>query len=324
MNLTEIHANNSIQPYEGFENEYRYTQRLIEQQLAQGTKRVYRSDWELFKTWCHARSLIAETATPDAVALFLGCQFEEGIHPSTLNRRVAAIKFAFTCRQLFSPTDHPRVRGVLKGIRRDPNAPSIQQKKAVTPDILKQFLEVIPDDTLQGIRDKAALLLGFAGAFRRSELLAIDIEDITFIPDEGMDIRVKRSKTDQEGKGHIKSIAQGKTHCPILAVKRWIEVADITTGPLFRGIVNGKNIKDNRLSVGALYDTMRAYAKKAGFTANEYSPHSLRAGFITAAAENEKDLFKIMDVSLHVDPRSIKAYVRYANRYKNHAGKGLL
>ncbi len=137
------------------------------------------------------------------LVLFLTDQFQQNFHPQTLTRRMAAIKFSFTQQQKTSPTDHPVVRNLLKGIRRDEKAKSSQPKKAVEVSLLKNMIDLCPATTLSGIRKKAILLLGFSGAFRRSELVNLHLEDISF-QDKGMDIKIRRSKLTRMAKGKLK------------------------------------------------------------------------------------------------------------------------
>ena len=204
--------------------EAQYANKLIGQQLAYGTKRVYQSDWRIFENWCNLRRYQATEATPEIIAMFIGSQFDDGLHPSTLNRRLAAIKFAYSCLNQESPTDNAAVKATLKGIRRDEKAPPVKAKKAATTNIIIEMVRLCSSNSLRDIRDRAILLLGFAGAFRRSELVTINLEDITYNNNKGMEIKIHRSKTDQEDKGDIKIIlpAKDKSYCPIIAVKNWL------------------------------------------------------------------------------------------------------
>jgi len=305
--------------------EARYTKKLIEQQLAYGTKRVYQSDWKIFENWCELRGYQPTDATPEIIAMFVSSQFADGKHPSTLNRRLAAIKFAYKCIDKLSPTDNEIVRGALKGIRRDEKAPPIKAKKAAVVKIIKEMVQLCESNSLRDIRDRAILLLGFAGAFRRSELVAINIEDISF-NEKGMEIKIHKSKTDQEKQGNIKIIlsAKDKPFCPITAVQLWIEKAKLKEGALFRGITKGNQILNNRMSVNVVYNLIKECAVKLELQLEDFSPHSLRAGFVTSAYENKAMLTKIMEQAHMKSMQTAQRYIRHAQRYENHAAENLL
>lgn len=299
--------------------------KFIDQQLAYGTKRVYQSDWRIFENWCTQRQYQSLNSTPEIIAMFISSQFDAGLHPSTLNRRLSAIKFAYSCLEKESPTDKSVVRATLKGIRRDKNAPPVKSKKAVVTNIIKEMVQLCPSNSLRDIRDRAILLLGFAGAFRRSELVAINFEDISFNTN-GMDIKIHRSKTDQEGKGYFKVIlpSTDKMYCPIVAVKKWIKVAKINCDSLFRGITKSNAVLKNCLSVNVIYNLIKRCAFKLDYPLEDFSPHSLRAGFVTSAYENKAMLSKIMEQAHMKSMQTAQRYIRHAQRYENHAGKDLL
>lgn len=298
--------------------------RLFNQRIAQGSRRVYESDWRLFQTWCHTNHLIAEQATPPIVALFLTYQHQQNFHPTTINRRVAAIKFWFTSSGMKSPTEDELVKSIMKGIRRDKNAPASRIKKATLKEVLIQMVDLCPSNTLRGLRDRAILLLGFCGAYRRSELISIQIEDITWQSGKGMDIQHRFTKTDQEGKGLIKPIAEAKKelqYCPIRAIKAWISAAQITSGPLFRGITKGNTVKMTPMSEDVIYNLIKTCAEKLGYQFHDYSPHSLRSGFTTQALRNKARIDKITTVTTHKTIRSLEAYIKHEDRYEDHPGE---
>lgn len=298
------------------------TQVLYKQQIAYGTKRAYQSDWNLFIKWCATNNYIAEQATPSIVSLFLTHQFKNNnCNPSTINRRLAAIKFWFKSHNHKSPTDDELVHAVLKGIRRDKNIKQSRRKKATLKEMIIQMVDLCSTNHIRDIRDRAILLLGFCGGYRRSELVAINIEDITFQDGKGMDIFHKYSKTDQEGKGNIKAIAQAKKlfqYCPILAVKKWIETANISSGALFRGITKNGQIKSTRMCDDVVYNLIKHCAVTLGYEFAEYSPHSLRSGFTTQALRQKARLDKIPTVTFHKSMRSLEAYIKYEDRYEDH------
>jgi site-specific recombinase XerD len=178
-------------------------------------------------------------------------------------------------------------------------------------------------DRLSGLRDRALLLLGFAGAFRRSELVALDVSDITEAK-TGLLVTIRRSKTDQEGEGVTIAIARGDIACPAKALREWLDAAGIATGPIFRPINKAGTVAAERLTDRSVANIVKAYAERAGFDAATFSGHSLRSGFLTSAAAKGASIFKMMDVSRHKSVDTLRGYVRDAELFKDHAGAGLL
>ncbi|MCJ2024712.1 site-specific integrase [Methylobacterium sp. J-067] len=308
---------------------------------ADATVRAYTSDAGVFQDWCGQYGFRSLPASAEAVAGFLVHEAEAGRSASTIGRRLAAIRYAHKLAGAADPTDDESVRATMKGIRRRVGvAPT--QKAAATADVLAALLMRTPD-TLTGKRDRALLALGFAGAFRRSELVALDVADLRDDP-EGLRVTVKRSKTDQESRGFEKAIPHGRFIQPVKLVREWLDAAGITEGPVFRpvsrsGRVRAPIVPDGnnaaaderaklnlgcRLTTQAVADIIKRYCTAAGLDASTFGAHSLRAGFITTAAERGADLARIMDVSGHRDPRTVVGYIRRANAFKGHSGSGFL
>jgi integrase len=177
--------------------------------------------------------------------------------------------------------------------------------------------------TLRGKRDRALLLLGFAGALRRSELVNLDVADLAF-SERGLDVTIRRSKTDQEGEGQHVAIPHGSRLKPVEAMKDWLEASGIEAGPLFRPITRGSNLQAGRLTDRSVANIIKGYAASAGLVVADFSGHSLRSGFVTTAADRGADLVRIMDQTRHKDPRTVKGYIRRADRFKNHPGESFL
>ena len=291
---------------------------------ATSTIRAYVSDARVFQDWCARYGFRPLPALPEAVAGFLVEEAETGRSASTIGRRCAAISYAHKLAGLSDPTSDEAVRSAMKGIRRRVGtAPN--QKAAATADILAALLMRTPD-TLTGKRDRALLALGFAGAFRRSELVALDVSDLREDP-EGLRVMVRRSKVDQEGRGFEKAIPHGRFIRPVALVRDWLDAADITEGPLFRPVSRSGNVRQGegvRLTDRAVANIIKGYCKAAGLNASTFGAHSLRAGYITTAAERGADLARIMDQSGHRDPRTVVGYIRRANAFKGHSGSGFL
>jgi integrase len=184
-------------------------------------------------------------------------------------------------------------------------------------------MAMVPGGRLKDIRDRALLLVGFAGAFRRSELVGLDVEDLEEV-DGGLKITIRKSKTDQEGLGSAIAIVRGSIACPVTALKAWLDAARITSGPVFRSVrKGGKNVGD-RLSDHSAATIVKAHAKRVGLDPALFAGHSLRAGFLTSAASRGASIFKMMDVSRHKSVDTLRGYVRDAEIFKDHAAKGLL
>ncbi|MCJ2064357.1 tyrosine-type recombinase/integrase [Methylobacterium sp. J-088] len=297
---------------------------------ARATVRAYTSDAKVFQAWCARYGFRSLPATPEAVSGFLVAEAEAGRSASTIGRRLAAIGYAHKLAKVADPTDDEDVRATMKGIRRRVGtAPN--QKAAATVDVLQMLLARTPD-TLTGKRDRALLALGFAGAFRRSELVALDVADLREDP-EGLRVLVRRSKVDQEGRGFEKAIPTGRYIQPVRLVREWLAAAAITEGPVFRPVSRSGRVRGNcaqlvsqpaRLTDRSVANIIKAYCTAAGLDASTFGAHSLRAGYITSAAERGADLARIMDQSGHRDPRTVVGYIRRANAFREHSGSGFL
>lgn len=291
---------------------------------ADATVRAYTAAAKAFEAWCTRYGFRALPASAEAVAGFIVSEAEGGCAASTLGKRLAAIKYAHKLAGAADPTNDEGVRAAMKGARRKVGvAPN--QKAAATAEILASLLMRTPD-TLTGKRDRALLALGFAGAFRRSELVALDVSDLAEDP-EGLRVRVRRSKTDQEGRGIEKAIPHGRYIRPVALIREWLDAAGIVEGPVFRPVSRYGYVRqgnDVRLTAQAVADIMKKYTAAAGLDASTFGVHSLRAGYITSAAERGADLARIMDQSGHRDPRTVVGYIRRANAFKGHSGSGFL
>jgi site-specific recombinase XerD len=291
---------------------------------ADATVRAYTSDARVFQDWCARFGFRALPATSEAVTAFIVAEAEAGRAASTLGRRLAAIRYAHKLVKLPDPTNDEGVHAAMKGARRKLKV-APKQKAAATAEILASLLMRTPD-TLAGKRDRALLALGFAGAFRRSELVALDVADMAEDP-EGLRVRVRKSKTDQEGRGSEKAIPHGRFIRPVALVREWLDGAGITEGPVFRPVSRSGNVRQGegvRLTTQAVADIIKKYCTAAGLDASTFGAHSLRAGYITTAADRGADLARIMDQSGHRDPRTVVSYIRRANAFKGHSGSGFL
>ena len=227
---------------------------------AEATRRAYRSDFELFRAWCAERHVSVLPASPESVAAFLAHEAERRVRPSTIGRRVAAIRYAHKLAGLPLPTDDERVRATVRGIRRSLGAAPSKKTPATGERVIG--MAPLAGTRLSAIRDRALLLIGFAGAFRRSELVALNVEDIEETP-EGLRVTIRRSKTDQEGYGHVIAIPRGVIACPVTALKAWLEAAGIAQGSVFRPVAKGGRMQATRLTDRSVADIVKAHAQRA-------------------------------------------------------------
>jgi integrase len=260
-------------------------------------------------------------AAPEVVATFLAAQASSGVKASTLARRAAAIRYAHALKGVEPPTNSEAVKATMRGIRRTLGTKK-EQKAAATSERVARMVSLAPA-TLGGLRDQALLLLGFSGAFRRSELVAIEVSDLLETA-EGYRVTIRRSKTDQEGAGHEVAILRGSRLRTVEAVQAWLHAAGITEGPLFRPVAKGGRVLAAALTAESVANIVKAYAKRAGLEPAAFAGHSLRAGFLTSAAEHGASIFKMMEVSRHKSVDVLRGYIRRVELFKEHAGAGFL
>jgi len=290
------------------------------QEKAAATRKAYATDWAIFDDWCNARHLEPLPAAPETVAAFLASQADQGIKPSTLQRRTAAIRYAHKLAGQTTPTDNEAIRAVLRGIRRTHGAAPDKKAPALS-EIVITMVSHCPDN-LAGRRDRALILMMFAGAFRVSELVALNFEDLQET-ESGLKVRIRRSKTDQEGLGQEIAIVPGRHACPIKALNTWREASGVETGPIFRRI-RKNGLTEGRISTKGAALLIKKYALLSGLDATRYSPHSLRSGLATSAAERGANIWKIMELTRHKSVETLRGYVRSVEKFKNHAAEGLL
>lgn len=276
--------------------------KFLEANVAESTRTNYEGDFALFTKWCHQSGHSPLPATPLTVMMYLGHlgaqkkpSGDARFAISTLERRLAAINWKHETAGYLTPTAHTAVRRVMKGIRRT-NGRRLKQKPPLSTNQIARIVATLDLDTGAGIRDRAVLLLGFAGAFRRSELAALDKEQISrrFEEDrEGLVIALEHTKDDQEGKGRKVGIPafSGSPLCPVAAYDAWLHTAGmarVDRGPVFRRIDRWGHIGTQPLSPQSIALIVKRAARAAGIAgAPEFAGHSLRAGHATTAADNQ-------------------------------------
>jgi integrase len=295
------------------------------------TQRCYRSDWLAFTAWCRKAPLTPLPATPETVAQYLSQCALDGLSASTIGRKVAAISYAHRLKRLESPCRDERVRTVVAGIRRSVGT-APRRKQAITAERLTLMLAGLPD-TLAGKRDRALLCLGFAGAFRRSELCALEVADLTETPD-GLRILIRRSKTDQEGQGQEIAIPRGFRLRPVEAVQGWLAAAVITEGAIFRRITTrrldgrGKPATElvgaEALCAHSVAHVVKRHCRRVGLDVTEFSAHSLRSGYVTSAVEANAPIMKIAEQTRHRSLDMLRVYSRRVDLFREHSGAAFL
>lgn len=296
-------------------------QEFAREARAENTLRAYRSDWKDFESWCHDRNFAACPASPQTVALYLTA-LSRTHKVSTLTRRVSAISQAHQTAGCPSPTEDSPVRLVMAGIRRCLGTAAEAKRPVLVPD-LQAMVTALPDNVL-GLRDRALLLIGFSGAFRRSELVGLDWEDLAETID-GLVITIRRSKTDQEGEGRKIAIPRGREEstCPLRALFLWRTAAGIESGPVFLRVNRHGQILPKRLSAEAVAIVVKRWAGRIGYREGEFAGHSLRSGLATAAAIAGKSERAIMNQTGHRSTATVRRYIRDGNLFRDNAAEGL-
>jgi len=282
------------------------------QSRATATRRAYASDLRDFARYCTQNELAALPAAPQTVALYLA-ELAGKLKVSTIRRRVVAIAQQHLLHGHPAPTADPIVREILKGIERT-HGIAPHKKTALTADLLKDVLHRL-DGSLRGRRDRALLLLTFAGGFRRSEVAALDVADVRF-EKRGAVVTLRRSKTDQIGAGREVAIPQLRTEalCSVHALRAWLSAATIIEGPVFRTFSMRGDLQANRIDgrdVARLVQRLTGHARLEG----DFAAHSLRAGFVTSGAERGIAEASLQNVTGHRSPTILRGYVRRATLF---------
>ena len=276
---------------------------------AANTLRAYQSDYRDFSLFCTKNGFSSLPADPKILSLYL-TYLSSTSKFSTLKRRIASISVIHKIKGHYIDTKHPIIMENLLGIKRRKGS-NQKAKKPILINDLKAIIKVIHENKKEDkkkIRDKALILIGFSGGFRRSELVNIDFDDVEFVS-EGVKIFIKRSKTDQSGEGMIKAIPyfENQLYCPVVSLKEWINYMEIKSGKIFQ-------ISDKSVAL-----IIKKYVSLSGLDPNKYGGHSLRSGFATSTAESGADERNIMAMTGHKTTQMVRRYIQEANLFKNNA-----
>jgi site-specific recombinase XerD len=292
----------------------------LQSSKANNTVRAYKSDFNDFRLFCAQNGFKSLPSEPKIVSLYLTHLSSKNIKMSTLKRRLVSIGVIHRLKGHYLDTKHPSIIENVMGIKRRKG--SIQKgKKPLLINNLKQIINVIDNDQnneIKKLRDRTIILIGFSGGFRRNEIVSLNFDDLDFVT-EGLKINLRRSKTDQFGVGLVKGLPyfNNTQYCPVLSLKKWIEVSHINSGPLFRRFSKGSKLTSNRLTDQTVAIIIKKYLKIAGIESKNYSGHSLRSGFATSAAESGVEERNIMAMTGHKSPEMVRRYIKEANLFKN-------
>ncbi len=280
----------------------------LKKSKASNTLRAYKADYKDFANFCIKNGFKSMPSEPKIITLYL-THLSKSSKFSTLKRRLASISVIHKLSGHYIDVKHPVITENLMGIKRILGSHQ-KAKKPILINELKLIVNVIDKDKneINKLKNKALILLGFSGGFRRSELVAIDYEDLDFVP-EGVKIFVKRSKTDQSGEGMTKGIPffSNVNYCPVVALKKWIDKSEIKSGKIF-------DMSDKSVAL-----TIKKYSAIAGLDSKKYSGHSLRSGFATSAADQGAEERSIMAMTGHKTTQMVRRYIQEANLFKNNA-----
>ena len=289
---------------------------------ATNTIRAYKSDFHDFGLFCVKNGFDSLPSNPKTVSLYLTYLSTNNIKISTIKRRLVSIGVVHKTKGFYLDTKHPAIMENLFGIKRRKGVKQ-KGKKPLLISNLKQIINVIDEINTSKekiSRDKAIILLGFGGGFRRNELISLDYDDLEFVG-EGLKINIKKSKTDQYGEGIIKALPyfDNSRYCPVRSIQNWLKVSKIKKNAVFRKFYKGMKLSNNRLSDQSVALLIKYYLEKAGIDSSDYSGHSLRSGFATTAAEAGAEERSIMNMTGHKSTEMVRRYIKEASLFKNNA-----
>ena len=294
----------------------------LQNSKSKNTVKAYKSDFKDFGIFCAKNGFKSLPSEPKIVSLYLTYLSTRDAKMSTLKRRIVSIGVIHKLKGHYLDTKHPSIIENIMGIKRRKG--SIQKgKKPILISDLKLIIDVIDHqnkEDIKKLRDRSIILIGFSGGFRRNEIISLDYDDLDFVS-EGIKINIKKSKTDQFGEGSIKALPyfDNSQYCPVVSLKKWINISKITSGSIFRRFIKGSKLSENRLTDQTVALLIKEYLKLAGIESKNYSGHSLRSGFATSAAEAGAEERSIMAMTGHKSTEMVRRYIKEANLFKNNA-----
>jgi site-specific recombinase XerD len=294
----------------------------LQNSKAHNTVRAYKSDFKDFELFCAQNGFKSLPSDPKIVSLYLTHLSTKEAKISTLKRRLVSIGVIHKLKGHYLDTKHPAIIENIMGIKRRKG--SIQlSKKPISINSLKQIINTIDEqdkEKIKKFRDRSIILIGFSGGFRRNEIVSLDYDDLDFVS-EGLKINLRKSKTDQFGEGFTKALPyfDNSQYCPVVSLKKWIEISKITSGALFRRFSRGSRLLENRLTDQTVALLIKEYLKLTGIDSKNYSGHSLRSGFATSAAASGAEERSIMAMTGHKSTEMVRRYIKEANLFKNNA-----
>ncbi|MFC7339552.1 site-specific integrase [Haloferula chungangensis] len=302
---------------------------LFDEDVTDGSAKAYLSDLNHFVEWCQHHGQPVLPCSSLALVQFL-TEHAEGYSMATVERRAAAVSWAHRKAGFLGP-DNPRTTPVvvecLRLLRRRYRETKQKQARELSTELTRALVDECRDDnnTTLGLRDRAMLLIGFAGAFRRSELVRIAVEDLEWRK-QGVEINVRWSKTDQEGRGLVKYITAGQVPAtdPVATLKGWLEISGIESGPVFRRVFKDGSVGSTGLSDKAVFNTIKSRMRAVGLEDwDDFSPHSLRSGFASVAAENGASIQAIKGQGGWKSDRTAMRYIRRRDGWESSAASKL-
>jgi site-specific recombinase XerD len=294
----------------------------LQNSKANNTLRAYKSDFSDFSLFCVKNGFKSLPSDPKIVSLYLTYLSSRDAKMSTLKRRLVSIGVIHKLKGHYLDTKHPSIIENIMGIKRRKGNIQIA-KKPLLINHLKELIDVIDKqkkEEIKKFRDRSIILIGFSGGFRRNEIVSLDYEDLDFVT-EGLKINLRRSKTDQFGEGFKKALPyfDNNQYCPVVSLRKWLEVSKIASGPVFRRFTKGSKLSNSRLTDQTVALLIKEYLQLAGIDSKNYSGHSLRSGFATSAAESGVEERNIMAMTGHKSTEMVRRYIKEVNLFKNNA-----
>ena len=294
----------------------------LQSSKAINTVRAYKSDFSDFGLFCAQNGFKSLPSEPKVVSLYLTHLSTKDAKMSTLKRRLVSIGVIHKLKGHYLDTKHPAIIENIMGIKRRKGTFQ-KAKKPILISSLKKIINVIDQqkkEEIKKLRDRSIILIGFSGGFRRNEIVSLDYDDLDFVP-EGLKLSIRRSKTDQFGEGFTKALPyfDSSQYCPVVSLKKLLDLSKIRSGPVFRRFSKGSKLSENRLTDQTVALLIKEYLNLAGIDSKNFSGHSLRSGFATSAAESGVEERNIMAMTGHKSTEMVRRYIKEANLFKNNA-----